>query len=452
MGDSLYGVKYLASTSKDKNRASTVEGGLLLHTTQEARALGLAAIDGGRGQNWETSIRERQMYHSNNVVRGHKTRIIAETEADLPQIAELVKGQGLDTILVMMYVLNVLSPDLDPNGNTQAWIDTAVAAQACGLFTREGSEAKEEARLKVTRALLFGHLSRVTGNRTYRDPTARKALSERSYVDSTIWGLTDAEWTYRPGQAPQGEASGSGLPDAGSSGVPGAAGAGSGVIPYNPVTAPRKVYVSLSARWKELLLDPDWREYVHGLKSLAAIGSGQPSGQIARAVGFGFMTHARIEKEAAGKDVSLAINGEAPRHLKMHPRKWWLETFGIDPSKFRPARLVKYWADALETLAAEEGHGGAELIARRGEVVAARQLANEWERSQGSIETWLETPVRFTPGGHFAAYLAMAENPGLHIGPVIIRKLINERGRPGKPAPTYSRTVGKILMGTTGKG
>lgn len=443
---SLFGVKYLADADREKGRAATVEGGLILHSPQEARAFGLAAIDGGKGENWEMNTQARQMYHANRATRGHKTRIVAETEEDLPQIAELVKGQGLDTILVMMYVLNVLSPDLDPNGNTQAWIDTAVAAQACGLLVREGAEAKEDARMKVTRALLFGQLARVTGKRTYRDPTARKALTEASYVDSNVWGLTDVEWVYRPGQAPAGESEASGLPDSGS-------GLYSGIIPINPVCAPRKVYVSLSARWKELLLDPDWREYVHGLRGLAALPSGQPSGQIARAVGFGFMTEARIAAEKAGKDVSLAINGQEPCHMMARPRRFWLETFGINPEAHRPARLVKYWAEALELLAAEEERGGAELIARRGEVVAARQLAADWEHKQGRIESWLETPVRFTPGGTFAAYLAMSQNPGLHIGPVIIRKLINERGRPRRPRPAPEKaTPAPFLQFVAGKG
>lgn len=449
----LYDLRYLADEAK--NQAQTVEGGLILHTPLEGRALSLAAIDGGKGANWETNTQGLYMHHKNRETRNYRTRIAADTEEDLPQVAHLIADQGLDTVLVTMYVLNVLSPNLDPTDNTQAWIDTAVAAQACGLLTREGSEAKEAARLKVTRALLFGELARVTGKRTYRDPTVAKARSEASYVDSSIWALSDVEWTNRPGEEVDGELMG--LPSDCMGGEKGLQRGGQGgrLLPINPITAPRKVFVSLSARWKEQLIDPEWREYALGLRGLASIPAGKPSGQIARAVGFGFMTEARIQAQKAGKDVSLCLDGKEPCNMIARPRRWWLETFGIDTAVYRkhPARLVKYWAEALELLATEEEHGGAELIARRGEVVKARQLASEWTPAQGKAEAWLQEPVRFTPGGTFAAHLASSQTPGLYVSLGIIRRLVNEKGRPRKPrAAPVKVLAGPLLSGVVGKG
>lgn len=445
----LYDVKYLAGEAK--NQAVTIDGGMMLHTPQEGRAFAFAAIDASKGDNWEINHQALSYYHKNRATKDYSTRIAADTESDLPQIADLISSQGLDTILVTMYVLNCLSPNLDPNDNTQCWIDTAVAAQACGLLTREGAAHKEVARMKVTRALIFGERARVTGRRYYRDPTVARAKREASYIDSNIWGITDVEWTYRPGEVPD-DLTG-GLPSDSMGGISREQ-RDSHVLPINPISSPRKVFVSLSARWKEQLIDPEWREYVLGLRGLASIPAGKPSGQIARAVGFGFMTEARIQASKAGKDVSLCLDGKEPCNMMARPRRWWLETFGIATDRYKdhPARLVEYWAEALELLATEEGHGGAELLARRGEVVNARQIATNWEPKQGRIEEWLQEEVRFTPGGAFAVHLAASQTPGLHVSLGIFRRLVNDRGRPRKPKPAPVKLTGGLLFGVAGKG
>lgn len=400
---------------------------MIMHTSQEARQLAASMADGPTKRNWEADEQGRAYTHGGS--RTHSVRLHAEEGEELALVGKLIEEQGLDSAILLMYTLSCLSPDLDPNGRGSAWIDTAEAARRCGLLSHESKTKKYEARMKVTRTLIYGERATVVGKRTYRD----NKKAEASSVYSAIWGVTDAE--YLDGTEEQG-----GLPS------------DARRLPLNPVTPPVRCYVQLSARWRELLADPDWRQYLVGLRSVASIPSGQPSGQIARAIGFAFMCECRSQAARAAADIKAIFDGEEPRTMMARPRRWWLENFGVDPMDYasRPQRLVEYWAQALESLSGHIDTGGAELIARKGEAASASVSLDHGPEHRGWFQKWLDEPVRFTPGAALAPQLLRIES-GEEVPVGVSRVVLQGRpGRPVKPKPvTRIRTSAFIPVSVT---
>lgn len=390
-------------------------GQIINHTSAETRAVAHSLIDGASGAGWIENAQANTMTHQK--LKTHMVRITAEEGERLGSVYRLISEQSLDSAIVLMYVLSCLSPTLDPNGRAQAWIDTAEAARRCGLLRNENKADKTRARTKVAKVLAYGERATVIGQRYYRE----NKKAEASKIYSTFWAVTDVE--YLDSDLDQ-----QGLPSSGR------------LLPIDPLVPPVRVYVSLSYRVQELLTDPEWRQYLVGLRSVAEIATGQPSGQLARAIGFAFMTETRIEMEAAAADIKLCMEGKEPKHMKARERRWWLENFGIDTKsktyKDNPARLLEHWAQALETLSKRSEDGGAELIARRGEAAsAAASMEAKGDRRQGWLDRWLDEPVRFTPGGAIAGQvLSFVSGEALPVG--VARILLNgRRGRPAKPKP-----------------
>lgn len=410
-----------------RSEPSVSVGDMILHTGQETRALAHSMIDGKTGANWARDDQARTLTHQR--LNSHQVRISAEEGEDLAPLCNLIAEQGLDSALVLMYVLSCLSPTLDPHGNCRAWIDTAEAARRCGILSTETRNLKYNARKKVTKVLAYGERATVTGRRTYRDGV--KARAEASQVHSCFWAVTDVE--YLDADLDQ-----QGLPSTGRR------------LPIDPLVPPVRVFVTLSSRVEELLTDPEWRQYLVGLRAVAKIPAGKPSGQIARALGFAFMTEARMQIEAAASDIKALMEGREPSAMKARPRRWWLENFGIDVSSKtytdHPARLLEHWAEALEILARHEEEGGSELIARRGEAAnAAASMGTKGENRQGWLDSWLDEPVRFTPGAAIAGQvLSFVRGESLPVG--VARLILNaKRGRPAKPkAPRFVKLAPSI--------
>lgn len=393
---------------------------LILHNGQETRALVHSMIDGRSLAFWTADEQGRCMTHTR--LKSHQVRLSADEGEELALLCKLIEEQSLDSALVLMYILSCLSPTLDPNGNCRAWIDTAEAARRCGLLSTETKARKNEARDKVSKVLMFGERATVTGRRTYRDGARAKA--EASQIHSCFWAVTDVE--YLDADAEQ-----QSLHPISSRKLP------LDTLSWVP---PVRVFVTLSSRVEELLTDPEWRQYLVGLRAVAKIPAGKASGQLARAIGFAFMTQTKIEIEAASSDIKALMEGREPSKMKARPRRWWLENFGVDLTsktyKDNPARLVEHWAEALEILSRHEEEGGSELIARRGEAAsAAASMASKGEARQGWVNSWLDEPVRFTPGAALAGQvLSFVRGESLPVG--VARTILNgKRGRPAKARP-----------------
>lgn len=409
---------------------------IIMHNGQETRAVVDSMIDGKTGANWNHDEQARHFVHQRG--KTHMVRVMAEEGEELALVGKLISSQGLDSAILLMYVLSCLSPNLDPNGRCRVWIDTAEAARKCGLLPRETRELKDAARIKVTETLIYGERATVIGKRTYRDG---KSKAEASSVVASYWGVLDAEYL-------DADINQNGLPSSGGR-----------RIPLNPVVPPVRVFVVLSDTIEKLITVPEWRQYLVGLRAVAEVPAGKPSGQIARALGFAFMSQVRMQMEAAASDIKALMNGEEPGSMKARPRRWWLENFGVDVHsktyQDHPSYMVEHWAEALEKLAGAETNGGAELIARRGEAAsAADSMATRGTKPRGWYEEWLDEPVRFTPGPALAGQvLSFMRNESLPVG--VARILLNKPGRPGrkKALPGVVKIPSSpIITGTSSKG
>jgi len=383
--------------------------------------------DGPTGKGWE---QDEQAAKATYRTGSHVVSVRAEQGEEMALVMALVNNQGTDAAVTLMYILTVLAPTLDPESRCSAWIDTAEAAKCCGLLSTETKAKKHDARMKVTRALIYGERAEVVGKRTYRGDGKKEQASS---VHSVVWVISDAE--YIDEGAVQG-----GLPSTGAK------------LPLNPVCPPVRAYVQLSAHWRKLLTDPEWRQYLSGFQSVASIPAGKPSGQIARAIGIGFMCECRMQIKSAAADIKGCFNGEDPKAMRARPRRWWLDEFGFDADtktyRDHPAELVKHWAQALEILSGDVESGGAELIARKGEAANASTMLGETKERRGWnwLEEWLEEPVRFTPGPRLASQILGFERG--EIVPInITRAVLNAKpGRPYKPKPKAVRLPASPLM------
>lgn len=401
---------------KLREQPSVTVNEIIMQVGAESTALSESMIDGRTGDNWIQDDQSKTMTHQRDK-KGHMVRMSADDGEEVAHLHRLVREQSLDSVIVLMYVLTCLSPDLDPSGSCRAWIDTAEAAKQCGLLPTETKEAKRHARERVTSALAYGERATVIGRRRYPDS---KTKSEASQIHSAYWAITDVEYLDK-------DLDQQGLPSTGRR------------LPIDPMIPPVRVFVVLSNRMEELITDPEWRQYLVGLRAVARIPAGKPSGQIARAVGLAFMTRAKIESKRAAADIRAVMNSEEPSQMIARERRWWLENFGIDTKsktyKENPARLLEHWAQALELLSRREEEGGAEIIARIGEASSACASMERPDNRQGWLDEWLGEKVRFTPGAALAGRILMFDK-GEQVPVGVARAILNKRGRPStKPAP-----------------
>lgn len=370
--------------SQKRNEPSASVDKIILHTGQEFRTLASSMSEGKTLHNWTCDdVLQAYTYTQGTT---HTVSIYAQEGEQLSLVRTLIEKQGLDSAIVLMYILSCLSPDLDKFGSFSAWIDTAEAARKCGLLTTETTPLKRAARKKVANVLVYGARAVLTGGRSYQDG---KVL-EATIVQSSIWGITDVEYVKNNKDSLD-------LPSSGLQ------------IQIDGDTPPVRAYVQVSAKFRELLTNPSWRQYLVGLQTIASIAAGKPSGQIARAIGFAFMNECRMQIKEAAKDIEMVHKNEDSENMRSRPRRWWLENFGFDTQDYssHPGRLVELWAQALETLSKE----GTELIAKRGEAAnAAAALETRGKKHRNWFHEWLNEPVRFTPGNAIAEQIVNFAN------------------------------------------
>lgn len=396
---------------------------LRLHTSAETLALS-GALTNHQPERWNVSPSRgghvyRHPYGGGEVVVEHEP---GETPEEV--WTGLIMRQGLDSLFTIAYCLTVLIPQVPiPAGaSLRARVDLYDVATSCGMLTSRRKEDALSAVVRVWSHLQAGERYVVYHTKTYREK--RKTVTD--HMASSVWKMNDGKLLGHPGLPAN-------LPLFDEEG--------------NPVRLPpRSVELLLSTEWAERLAKPEMRQFVTGVRALAAIPGGKTAGAIARAVGLRVLTIGRMyaHRGFTTADMMAAIQGEELRHLPAASRRRWITEYGgPDPDLVDPRSRRKYqgaYRAALGILTERERG----IVAKAGDAAVGQDLTEGcwWD-------AWLDEEVRLVPG---AAYMdqfrRIAGDVGVVASDRIATIFLQSRGRPRKTVPQVRKGGPGILLTT----
>jgi len=328
------------------------------NTSPEWATLQQAASNGYLGEGW---VNDRKINARIFAPPGKRHKVKLElTEEEqcegrtLADLEALTGSQDLDCAITFLYVANRLVHEAGEYSGSWFRFDDIIPKLG---WIVKNTIHRRECHRKIYDYLRFGAIASVEGDRgTYKVPGTREVVSTQ--ISGPLWVFMDRE---RPIQR--------------------------SLFPSTEI--PLGVEIVLNPRWKEMMSDPLFAQYLGGAELLSEVPSEQISGAWARAVG-------------------LALAGFWGRHphLDMLPTREELLTTYAPKGKSvysvlnsdKSGRAIEYWRGCLQWLV-DIGY-----ISKTGEAAKSKDELERHPRYNWQ-QGWLKSAVQVDPSPNMLEYI-----------------------------------------------